>query len=268
MTDAAPETQRLTGRPSSTTAERVLAAARLDARGGLVAASVAGVAGACWVAASGRMAGMDMGPGGDLGSLPSFTATWATMMAAMMLPSALPAMLSVDRARSRPRGARAAPTVAFVVSYLAVWTAAGLAAFLAYREVRGAHLAFLAWDDVGRYVAGAAIAAAGVYELTALKRACLGRCRALGERAAGPAVRAGLRYGADCLGCCAGLMLVLFAVGVMSVFWMAVVGVLVFVEKVPPVGARSTAPVALLLAALGALVAFAPAAVPGLTLPM
>jgi predicted metal-binding membrane protein len=82
------------------------------------------------------------------------------------------------------------------------------------------------------------------------------------EGAAG-AFAMGLEHGAWCLGCCLGLMLVLFAVGVMSLAWMAVVALVIFAEKVLPGGARLTAPVAVCLVALGALIAVAPGRVPG-----
>jgi len=81
-------------------------------------------------------------------------------------------------------------------------------------------------------------------------------------------VPAGLRYAANCVGCSAGLMLLLFAVGVMSLFWMALVTVLVFLQKVPRGGTRLVAPVAVLLIGLGFWIALAPGSVPGLTLPM
>jgi predicted metal-binding membrane protein len=232
------------------------------ARGRQVAlgASVAAVAAVCWLIAARRMSGMDMGPGTDLGSLSFFTATWATMMAAMMLPSALPAVLS--------SGARRPRSVLFLVGYLAAWTLAGVVAFFAYRAVRAEHFGFLGWQRDGAYVAGAAVVAAGLYELAPLKRACLQRCRTSAERGTGRAGRDGLRYAVDCLGCSAGLMLVLFAVGVMSVLWMAVVAALVFVQKVPAWGARVVAPLAVALLGLGVWVALAPSSVPGLTLPM
>jgi predicted metal-binding membrane protein len=226
----------------------------------IVGASVAAVAAVCWALAARRMSGMNMGPGTDLGTLSFFTATWATMMAAMMLPSALPAVLSFDRA------ARGVPPVLFVISYLAVWSAVGVAVFAAYRSVRAEHLGFLGWDRGGAYVAGAAVITAGIYELTPLKRACLSRCRACATREG--ALGAGIRYGIDCVGCSAGLMLVLFTVGVMSLFWMAIVAVLVFVQKVPARRTRLVAPVAVLLLALGVWIALAPSSVPGLTLPM
>jgi predicted metal-binding membrane protein len=183
------------------------------------------IAGAAWFVSIRRMTGMEMGVG--LGSLPSFAVTWTAMMAAMMLPSALPAALGLDG--SAPLG--------FAASYVAVWGIAGVAAFAAYRGIRAAG-------------AGVVVAAA-IYELTPLKRRCLACCRS-GARPDTNAVAAGVRYGVHCLGCSAGLMLVLLALGAMSVTWMLVVAALVFVEKVPRFGASLVAPVALLLVGLGA----------------
>jgi predicted metal-binding membrane protein len=160
---------------------------------------------------------------------------------------------------------RTAP-VLFAAAYVAVWAAVGLAAFAVYRGIHAADLGFIAWDRAGAWIAGAAVVAAGLYELTPLKRASLGRCRA--DPHPGNPVVAGLRYGADCVGCSAGLMLVLFAVGVMSITWMIVVAALVFVEKVPRVGASLPAPVAFVLVAAGVWIALDAASVPGLTSPM
>lgn len=231
---------------------------------------------ACWIVALGRMRGMDMGPGTSLGSLPFFVGVWVTMMAAMMLPSALPMVLLFDRvARERRRRGGAGPgTAVFVASYLLVWTAFGLAAYGAYRGVAAAGLGFLAWGRQGPLVAGAAVAAAGLYELTPLKRACLRHCRGplhfvLGGWKDGTrgALAMGAEHGAYCVGCCSGLMVILFALGVMSVTWMVVVTAVVFAQKVPPFGARLHLPLALALVGLGVWIAVDPGSVPGLTVP-
>jgi len=123
-------------------------------------------------------------------------------------------------------------------------------------------------------VAGAAVAAAGAYELTPLKRACLRHCRSplsfvLHRWRAGRvgAFVMGLEHGAWCLGCCVGLMLVLVVLGVMSVTWMAVVAAIIFAEKVLPGGQRMTVAVAVCLIGMGAWIASAPDSVPGLTEP-
>src|SRR5436190_2698882 len=206
-----------------------------------------------------RMRGMDAGPGTDLGGLGWYLGIWVTMTAAMMLPSAVPAAGQVARL------ARRNPTALFVSGYLAVWTAYGLAAFGFYRFLTSLGTGWLAWDGRGPWVAGAVIAAAGIYELTPVKRRSLRRCRS--ARRPESALRSGLAHGLDCVGCSAGLMAVLFVLGVMSLFWMALVAVAIFAEKVLPLGAWLATPLAVVLVALGFWVSVSPASVPGLTQP-
>jgi predicted metal-binding membrane protein len=231
---------------------------------------------ATWIVTVDRMRGMDAGPGTDLGSLGWYVGVWVTMMAAMMFPAAAPMVLifhRVSRERAR-RGQSFVPTWMFVLSYLAVWAAYGLAAYGLYRLVVHVGGDFFAWDRGGRWVAGAAIAAAGLYELTPLKSVCLRHCRSpmhyvLGGWRSGRlgAVRMGTEHGAYCVGCCWGLMIVLFALGVMSLTWMAAVAGLIFVQKVLPRGEQLTRVFAVVLVAAGIWVAAAPGSVPGLTLP-
>jgi len=184
-----------------------------------------GLAEACWVVAVRQMSGMDLGAATELGSLGFFVAAWVPMMAAMMLPGAVPAA-------ARVRGALAVPF--FAGSYLVVWTAVGLAVYAVYRP----H---------GAVVAGALTIAAGLYELTPLKRHCRRRCR--------ESVRSGLEFGVWCVGSSIGLMVVLLALGAMSVTWMALVAVLVLAQKLLPPRAVLDVPVALALLGLGILVA-------------
>jgi predicted metal-binding membrane protein len=209
-----------------------------------------GAAAVAWAVTAERMRGMDAGPGTDLGGLGWYLGVWVTMTAAMMLPSAVPAAA---------RLARALPTLTFAVEYLAVWTAYGLAAYGLFRLFTSFDPGRLAWDEWGPYDAGGVIAAAGVYELTPLKQQFLGQCR--------DSARDGLRYGVDCVGCCFGLMAVLFALGAMSLTWMVVVAGVIFAEKTFPQGMRLPRVVGLVLIILGALVAFSPGSVPGLTEP-
>ena len=184
-----------------------------------------GVAAACWLVAAQQMHGMDMGTETTLGSLPFFLGVWAAMMAAMMLPGALPAVLTFTQAKRR---AIAAPL--FAASYVAVWTLFGLGVYAVYQP----H---------GAWLAGALTIAAGVYELTPLKRACRRRCR--------ENVRSGFQFGAYCVGSSVGLMVVLVALGVMSLPWMAVIAALVLVQKLVPPRVLLDVPVALALVALG-----------------
>ena len=209
---------------------------------------------AAWLVTVDRMDGMATGPGTDLGRLGWFLGVWATMMAAMMLPSAAPMVMLVDRvSRDRAGGRRrgAARAAVFVAGYVAVWVAFGLIAYGVYRLFNGAHASFLRWNEGGRWAAGAVVAAAGVYQLTPLKRMCLRHCRSplhfllhgWHDGTTG-ALRMGAVHGLYCAGCCWGLMLVLFAVGVMSIPWMIVVALVIFVEKILPYGDRVARPLA------------------------
>jgi predicted metal-binding membrane protein len=214
------------------------ATTRTAATAALLAATV-GVAAACWVVAVRQMDGMNMGVATDLGSIGFFVATWAAMMAAMMLPGAVPAVLRWARANGRLRAA-----ALFPLAYLAVWTAVGLAVYAVYQP----H---------GAVAAGALTIAAGVYELTPLKRDCRRRCR--------EHVRSGFELGLYCVGSSAGLMVMLLALGVMSVTWMAVIAVLVLAQKLIPPTPTIDVPLALAIVALGIVVAVAPSSIPGLT---
>ena len=129
----------------------------------------------------------------------------------------------------------------FAASYLLVWGAAGLLAYGLFRLGRSALGADLAWSSAGRWVAGGVLAFAAVYELTPLKNVCLAKCRSplgflLGSWRDGNrgAVEMGARHAGWCLGCCWGLMAALFALGVMSVTWMALVAALIALEKTLP----------------------------------
>src|SRR5262245_49415669 len=222
------------------------------------------------------MRGMDAGPGTGLGGLGWYLGVWVTMMAAMMLPSTAPMVVLFDRvsAERTRRGQAHVPASIFVLAYLLVWAVYGLLAYGLYRLAVHAVGGALAWDRAGPYVAGAAVAAAGLYELTPLKSACLRHCRSPlrfvfeGWRE-GPlgALRMGAVHGSYCVGCCWGLMLVLFALGVMSLTWMAVVAALVFVQKVLPGGVATTRVFAVGFVAAGVWIAVSPGSVPGLVQP-
>jgi predicted metal-binding membrane protein len=234
-------------------------AAQLPAtvRAGVVASLLLLAAG-CWVVSGDRMAGMDAGPGTALGGLGWFLVSWAVMMAAMMLPSAVP--MAVAHARVRP-AAPARSTLTFVAGYLLAWSAAGLVAYALIEGVRSLDIGFLAWDEAGPYIAGGAILAAALYQLTPAKDACLRRCR--DPQATGT----GIEHGAHCVGCCWGLTAALFALGVMSIAWMAFVAALIAAERLLPSRLKANRAAAVVLAVLGLAVAFAPGDVPGLTLP-
>jgi predicted metal-binding membrane protein len=244
---------------------------------GLVAMLLA-LAAVSWIVTNARMRGMDMGPGTGLGSLSFYLTTWVVMLAAMMFPSVAPMVIAHARIHCRRRElGRHAPlgcTAVFVAGYLIAWTIYGLAAYALYAWLASVSPDFLSWDRGGRYLAGAVILAAAIYQLTAAKDACLTKCRTpmdfiLGRMryGYGGALRTGVEHGAWCVGCCWALMAALFALGVMSVGWMAVVGAFIAVEKMLPWKMLANRSVATALAVLALGVALAPGSVPGLTLP-
>jgi predicted metal-binding membrane protein len=240
------------------------------ARLGLVALLFA-LAAAGWWWTAGLMNGMDDGPWTALGAFGWFLGVWVVMMAAMMFPSIAPTAALYSR-MTRERSPLL--PLLFTAGYLLTWAAAGAAAFAV--AVLGGRAAgdVLSWDRAGRWVAGLTLLVAAAYELTPLKDVCLGKCRSplgflLGSWRDGPggALRMGARNGAWCVGCCWALMASLFALGVMSILWMAVVAGLIAIEKTTPWRRVATYGTAAVLLALGLLVLLAPDSVPALTIP-
>jgi predicted metal-binding membrane protein len=225
-----------------------------------------------WVWTSREMRGMDNGPWTALGGFGWFVGVWVVMMAAMMLPSVAPTVALYSRMTKQRSPVL---PVTFVAGYLLTWAAAGVVAYglaAAATHIAGDQLS---WTNAGRPIAGATLLVAAVYELTPLKEVCLGKCRSplgvlLGSwrDGFGGALRMGAKNGAWCLGCCWALMASLFALGVMSVPWMAVVAGLIAVEKTLPWRRIATYGTAIVLLVFAILVLAAPSALPGLTIPM
>lgn len=201
-------------------------------------AATFGIAAAAWAVTLWQSNGMDMGVSTRLGSLAFFVPSWVAMMAAMMLPGAAPAVLRSARSTGR---ARTVPT--FIAAYLGVWTLVGLAVYALYRP----HTAV---------VAGVVAIAAGVYELTPLKRRFRERCR--------NGVRSGFVFGLWCVGSSIGLMLLLVTLGVMSIPWMFAIAIVVVAQKLMPPRRVVDVPVALAIIALGVIIVAAPGWIPGL----
>jgi predicted metal-binding membrane protein len=237
---------------------------------GVVAALLLAAALAWWWTST-RMAGMDAGPGTDLGTIGWFTGSWAVMMAAMMLPSFGPTLgsyLSLVAGRGRGRW------LPFACGYLVVWTVTGVAAYAIFELGKSALASDLAWHRGGRWLSAAVLLAAAAYEFVPFKRACLTRCRGRLGDDHGPAGQGwpaalvmGTRSGAWCLGCSWALMVALFALGVMSLTWMALIAVLVGFEKVGPWPLGARVATAAILAALAIGIFAAPHQVPGLVVP-
>lgn len=236
------------------------------------------LAAVAWVSTNARMGDMASMPGMELGGLGFYLSVWVVMMAAMMFPSVAPTVLMYDRLRAghheRGKGAPRDATALFVSGYLCVWSAAGLAAYGLFEAARAMDPAFLAWDGAGRYVTAGVILAAAAYQLTPAKRACLVKCRSplmfLAERwrhGRAGALTLGVQHGAWCLGCCWALMAALFALGLMSLGWMALIAAFIAAEKLLPAPRITRHTVAVLLLGLGLGVAIAPGDVPGFAEP-
>ena len=193
-------------------------------------------AGAAWAATAMQAGSMGMGGLGMAGA-GLFLFTWLLMMVAMMFPSVAPMVLAYASV-SRRRGAGYGPTAVFVTGYLAVWVAIGLVPLAVIQASNQVDVSPALWPVLHR-AGGVAVIAAGLYQLTPLKDACLRACRSpLGfvmshDWGGGPpaALRAGAEHGVYCVGCCWALMLVLAVLGLMNLAWMAVIAAVFFIEK-------------------------------------
>ncbi|MCX4568065.1 DUF2182 domain-containing protein [Streptomyces albogriseolus] len=213
-----------------------------------------------WVLTVGQARDMGIEPGTMGLALPLFLLLWLTMMAAMMLPSMAPVAITWGRGIGRQSSGRAriVRTVEFAGGYLLVWTAFGLLAYAALAVTGG----FV--DDhpaAGRWIGAVSFLLAGLYQFGPLKNVCLRHCRDpmgqlvryTGFRRPVRDLRVGVHHGAYCVGCCAGLMVVLVPLGVMNVAAMAALAVVIFVEKLwsrGPLLARGVGVAFLVLAVL------------------
>ncbi len=187
-------------------------------------------------------------PSDSAAYLTSAFVMWFLMMVAMMLPSAAPMILlySALARRAEARGAVLAPTSVFAGAYLAVWGGfSALAALAQWLLVRSGTVSDISLALGSRRVGGAFLIAAGLYQATLLKRACLQNCRSpmaflvrWWRPGVAGAARLGFAHGVYCLGCCAMLMALLFVFGVMNLVWVAALAVLVLAEKALPHGSR------------------------------
>ena len=197
---------------------------------------------------SGSMAMDMMMPASHAWTLPDFEAMfvmWSVMMVAMMLPSASPMILLFEKI-SEGRATQSAPrpsSVEFMAGYLLIWTGFSLLATLLNWALHSAGVLDSMMGKATPVVAGATLLVAGIYQWTPLKNACLAQCRSpvqfllahWSDRRFG-AVQMGAQHGLFCLGCCWFLMLLLFALGVMNLLWIAVLTVIVLAEKILPAG--------------------------------
>jgi predicted metal-binding membrane protein len=228
-------------------------------------------AGLAWWSTAAQMSGMDAGPGTGLGTLLWFTGAWTVMMAGMMLPSISPtaAAFATLASRRQPSG-----WLLLACGYLLVWSVAGVVAYGLFELGRELFAGDLAWAAGGKWLSAASLVLAALYQLTPLKRACLTQCRRswqvlpnVRRQRRMDALAMGVRSGGWCIGSSWALMTVLFALGVMSLAWMAFVSILVALEKLSPGPRFARVATAVLLAALALGVLATPHDVPGLVVP-
>jgi predicted metal-binding membrane protein len=229
------------------------------------------LAGVAWWATANQMAGMAAAPGEELGALGWFVGVWIVMMAAMMFPSVAPTVALYARMTRQRSWAR---PLLFTASYLIVWGAVGLASYGLFELGKHVLGAQLSWSAGGRWAVAATLLAAAVYEVTPLKNACLTRCRTplgflLGSWRDGSrgALEMGARHAAWCVGCCWALMAAQFALGVMSLVWMAVIAALITIEKTLPWRRSVLTFATVVLLVLAVMVVVAPHSIPGLVIP-
>jgi predicted metal-binding membrane protein len=236
----------------------------------VIAAALAGLTALCWLYLFGAAADMRamadmamamlMAPKGAV-DLVLLLAMWWVMMAGMMLPGAAPMILTfatINR-RRRARGQPFAPTALFAAGYLLAWGGFSVAATLAQWGLeRLALLSPMDMTTTSARLGGLLFLAAGLYQLTPLKQACLLVCRSpfdfvinhWRDGAVG-ALRMGVSHGLYCLGCCWILMALLFVGGVMNLLWVAVLAAVVLIEKLFPLGVWMARISGVLLAAHG-----------------
>lgn len=217
-------------------------------RSGRVLAALAAVTALCWAylfavaAAMGSMGSalaMPMTSAWTARDLVLMWTMWAVMMTAMMLPSAAPMVTAYAATIDSPRATLRGSTPAFVTGYVVVWSGFALLATLVQWALHDLALVDAMGSSTSRWLGGSVLLAAGAYQFTDLKRSMLGRCRSplrflldawRGGR--GGALAMGVHHGLLCTGCCWALMALLFVLGVMNLWWIAVLATVVLVEKV------------------------------------
>jgi predicted metal-binding membrane protein len=232
-----------------------------------------------WLSAGMTMGGMDMTglriiPSGTALMVPAeqpwrgvefvfVFAMWTVMMVGMMAPSAAPMVLIYARIgrQTEPHEAPFTATVWFAFGYFLVWTAFALLATLMHWAFERTALLDYAMAGTSNIVGGLLLVAAGSYQWTRVEDLCLVQCqkpfaflmRNGGFRSgASGSLMLGLRHGAYCVGCCWALMAVLLMAGVMSPLWIAVLALLILLEKVTPFGRRIASVAGMVLVAAGA----------------
>ncbi len=196
-----------------------------------------------------------------------YTLQWGVMMAAMMLPSAAPMILLYRTVSTRltARGDVAIPTWMFAAVYLLAWLLPGIPLYFLHVAFNAGRAHYAVLDAATPYLVAVTLAAAGAYQFSSVKRACLRQCESpLGflmrrwKSGYGATLRIALAHAGYCIGCCWGLMAILVVAGAMSLPWVLAIALVVLAEKMLPHGGRTARVIGALLIALGISVAARP----------
>ena len=197
----------------------------------------------------------------------TFVLEWGVMMAAMMLPSALPMILLYGTVRRRLAvdGERAIPAWMFGATYLVTWALTGVPVYGGYVATTALTTCCAWFVRATPYLVSAVLVAAGLYQLTRLKRACLAQCESplsflMTRWRSGHAATfmLAVKHALYCIGCCWALMVILVAAGTMGIWWVAAIALVVFAEKILPRGRHVATAVGVVLIGLGVAVAATP----------
>lgn len=249
---------------------RVRSAVIADPPAHVLGVALVAVAATAWVLVFRDGSSMSMpgtGASPSVGAGVAFTVQWGVMMAAMMLPSAAP-MIMLYRTVSRRlsvEGDRSIPVALFTAVYLLLWLLFGVPVYAANLAAASLAARWPSFDAAMPYLVAGVLVAAGVYQLTGAKRACLRRCESpLGflmrrwQSGYAATLRLAIDHAAYCIGCCWGLMVILVVAGAMSIAWVLAIAIVVFAEKVLPRGWRTARLVGVALIVLGLAVVLHP----------
>ena len=203
----------------------------------------------------------------SLNQASTYMVAWGIMMAAMMLPSAMPMILlyGILRQKQSKLGQKGLSPIVFALVYLVVWLATGLPIYLVNVSVGLLERAYAVFATVAPYLLGASFVLAGLFQFSDFKKKCLKVCQTpfqflMGHWYTGykGSLRLSFEHALYCVGCCWALMSIMALLGSMSLRWLLLITVAVFVEKIMPRGQWYANSIGILLILLGFVISFRP----------
>lgn len=204
---------------------------------------------------------------GRVATFNTYLLMWLIMIAAMMLPSVIPKVLSFAHDAKQPHTSWIAPWF-FVLGYFVAWSFYGLLSYIGYLLIEETQAISTVWVQYGSLITGITLIVVGLYQITPFKNNFLKNCRHATqdkyfEKKEGISpLRVGIEHGLQCMGSCGGLMLTMFAIGMMNLGWMGILAVLTLLEKVLPQGEKLATWGGIVFMVLGLWIVFTPYSVP------